>query len=69
MMKQEMASEMIRSRSHTESTMARDGKDKAGSLLRTVLGSTCPGICFLILYGLAFRGEIASPWVQPVRSN
>jgi hypothetical protein len=52
MMKQEMAREIIRSRSQTESTMAREG---IGLLSGTALGSVasvCPRMIGSILYGL-----------------
>jgi hypothetical protein len=57
MMKQEIASEMIRSRSQTESTMAREGAKRIGLPSWTVPGSVAsadPVMIFMILYGTAF---------------
>jgi hypothetical protein len=62
MMKQEMASEMIKSRSQTESTMVREGAEEVGSLLWTTIGSVVGSgdgsIFLLILYGSGF------PWCR-----
>ena len=63
MMKQEIASEMIRSRSQTDRTIARDGAVIEGCpwLALSSVTSDCPGI-ILILYASNVR---ASPrlWV------
>jgi len=63
MMKQEMASEMIRSRNQTDSTMVREGAERIAAPSWTGLdavASAGPGIVFLILYGLAPRVQIPS---------
>lgn len=65
MMKQEMASEMIRSLTQTESTMAREGIGLLSWTAPGSVASVCPRMILLILYGFASRVEIDSPrWLK-----
>src|SRR6202011_2105838 len=67
MMKQEIASEMIRSRSQTDNTMAREGAGGIGLPSWTALDSVrsaCPGIYFSFYTDRALRVDIDSPCVR-----
>src|ERR1700686_773839 len=64
MMKQEMASEMIRSRNQTDKTMAREGVEFPWWSAWDSVTAACSGMIFPILYGLSRKCRDDSPSVR-----